>query len=45
MITEEKSKDLKHRRKKYKDLIKGKFRLNSVVRIERSNDVDTRYWS
>jgi hypothetical protein len=27
-------------RKKYKDLIKGKFRLNSVLRIERSNEVD-----
>jgi NTE family protein len=40
LITEGKSKDLKHTRKKYKDLIKGKFRLNSVLRIERSNEVD-----
>ena len=42
LITEEKSNDLKHMRKKYKDLIKGKFELHSVVRIERSNDVDPR---
>jgi hypothetical protein len=27
-------------RKKYKDLIKGKFKLHRVVRIERSNEVD-----
>ncbi len=26
---------------KYKDLIKGNFRLNHVVRIERANDIDT----
>ena len=26
--------------KKYKDLIKGNFRLNQVVRIERANDID-----
>jgi predicted acylesterase/phospholipase RssA len=41
-ITKGKSNDLKHARKKYKDLIKGKFKLNSVVRIERSNDVGPR---
>ena len=40
MITEGKSNDLKHRRKKYEDLIKGRFKLHHVVRIERSNDVD-----
>ena len=40
MITEGTSNDLNHMRKKYKDLIKGKFKLHSVVRIERSNDVD-----
>ena len=42
MITKGKSNDLKYTRKKYKDLIKGKFKLNSVVRIERSNDVAPR---
>ena len=41
MMTEGKSNDLKSRREKYKDLIKGKFKLNRVVRIERSNDIDT----
>ena len=40
-MSEGKSNDLKLRREKYKDLIKGKFRLNRVVRIERSNDIDT----
>lgn|GEM_PF-2990626 len=40
MITEGKSNDLKHTRKKYIDLIKGRFELNCVIRIERSNDVD-----
>lgn len=40
-ITEGKSNALKRRREKYKNLIKGKFRLNRVVRIERSNDIDT----
>ena len=39
-MSEGKSNDLKRRREKYKDLIKGKFRLNRVVRIERSNDID-----
>jgi predicted acylesterase/phospholipase RssA len=38
-ITEGTSNDLEHRRKKYEDLIKGRFKLHSVVRIERSNDV------
>lgn len=42
MIAEEKSKTRKVRREKYKDLIKGKFKLNHVVRIERTNDIDTR---
>ncbi len=41
MITEGKSNGLKRRRKKYEDLTKGKFRLNRVVRIEHSNDIDT----
>ena len=41
MMSEGKSNDLKCRREKYKDLIKGKFKLNRVVRIERSNDIDT----
>ena len=41
MLTAGKSNDLKRRREKYKDLIKGKFRLNRVVRIERTNDIDT----
>lgn len=41
MIAEEKSKTRKVRREKYKDLIKGKFKLNHVVRIERTNDIDT----
>jgi hypothetical protein len=40
MMTEGTSNDLKHTRKKYKDLIKGKFKLHSIVRIERSSDVD-----
>ncbi|HEY7078660.1 MAG TPA: patatin-like phospholipase family protein [Nitrososphaeraceae archaeon] len=40
MITEGTSNDLNHIRKKYKDLIKGKFKLHSVVRIERSNEFD-----
>ena len=40
MITEGKSSDLKHRREKYEDLIKGRFKLHRVVRIERSNDED-----
>ena len=39
-ITEGTSRDLKCSREKYQDLVKGKFKLNSVVRIERSNDVD-----
>jgi NTE family protein len=41
MMTEGTSNDLKHTRKKYKDLIKGKFKLHSIVRIERSNDVNS----
>jgi NTE family protein len=41
MMTEGKSNNLKRRREKYKDLIKGKFKLDRVVRIERSNDIDT----
>jgi NTE family protein len=41
MMTEGKSNDLKRRKEKYKDLIKGKFRLNRVLRIERTNDIDT----
>jgi NTE family protein len=41
MTTEGKSNNLKRRREKYKDLIKGKFKLDRVVRIERSNDIDT----
>jgi hypothetical protein len=40
MITEGKSNYLKHTRKKYKDLIKGRFKLDCIMRIERSNDVD-----
>ena len=41
-MVKEKSKDRKARREKYKDLIKGKFRLDCVVRIERVNDMDAR---
>ena len=41
MTIEGTSTDLKHRKEKYKDLVKGKFSLYSVVRIERSNDVDS----
>ena len=44
MIVEGTNSDLKCRREKYKDLIKGKFKLHRVVRIERSNDVDP-IWS
>ena len=40
MISEGTSSDLKCRREKYKDLIKGKFKLHSVMRIERYSDVD-----
>ena len=40
-MVNEKSKDRRARREKYKDLIKGKFRLDCVVRIERANDMDT----
>ena len=39
-MAEEKSKDRKARREKYKDLIKGKFKLDRVTRIERTNDMD-----
>lgn len=41
MIAEGKAKTRKERRERYKDLVKGKFKLNQVVRIERSNDIDT----
>ncbi len=39
-IAEEKSKTREVRREKYKDLIKGKFTLKQVIRIERASDVD-----
>ncbi len=39
-IAEEKSKTREVRREKYKDLIKGKFTLKKVIRIERASDVD-----
>jgi predicted acylesterase/phospholipase RssA len=39
-MVEEKSKDRKARREKYKNLIKGKFKLDCVTRIERTNDMD-----
>ena len=42
---EEKRKRWSGESKKYKDLIKGNFRLNQVVRIERANDIDTSTWS
>jgi hypothetical protein len=42
MTVEEKKEARKDRREKYKDLIKGKFKLTKVVRIERSTDFDTR---
>lgn len=38
--TETKRKRWKAESEKYKDLVKGKFKLNHVTRIERSDDVD-----
>ena len=38
--TEAKRKRWKGESEKYKDLVKGKFKLNQVTRIERSNDID-----
>ena len=40
-VTEGKCNYLKCSSEKYKDLIKGKFKLINVMRIERSNDIDT----
>jgi NTE family protein len=42
MLREEKKEAQKDRREKYKDLIKGKFKLTKVVRVERTSDIDTR---
>jgi hypothetical protein len=41
MTVEGKMEVCKDRQEKYKDLIKGKFKLTKVVRIERTSDIDT----
>jgi NTE family protein len=41
MTIEGKMEACKYRQEKYKDLIKGKFKLTKVVRIERTSDIDT----